>query len=86
MKATHTTGEWTTMSDGKTTSVFSGQDTTPIFTITHNEDGYSQTEANIKLIASAPFMLQTLIDMVAMESTPDHIKKYANDAIKQATE
>lgn len=42
-------------------------------------------EANAKIAKAAPELLKTFIDMVEMESTPDHIRKYAKKAIREAT-
>ncbi|PCJ57915.1 MAG: hypothetical protein COA65_08630 [Rhodospirillaceae bacterium] len=88
MKTKHTEGKWGIVDrSGKIIIATNADDPAKQNNIT-SLYGYAEDEevkANAKLMAAAPEMLKTLIDMVEMESTPDHIKKYAKEAIKEAT-
>jgi len=86
MKTTHTNGEWKYIKYRESDAYEIESLTTNhhIATI-HNMVGSDsqQKHANAKLIAAAPFLLKTLIDMTEMESTPKHLKKYALEAINK---
>lgn len=96
MKTKHTKGKWryelgstSSRTEVNLADIF-GENDEHIGQLYHgaeydNNNQYKELEANAKLIAAAPFMLKTLIDMVEMKSTPAYIKKYAKAAIKKAT-
>ena len=84
MKTTHTNGKWKVTTDGqKVTSILDRNDANGFNNICSINEHVEEREANAKLIAAAPFLLKTLIDMTEMESTPKHLKKYALEAINK---
>lgn len=83
MKTKHTQGEWSESRKGHIKSGDNAETWQGVCQILGNG---KEAEANVKIIKAAPFMLETLIDMVEMESTPAYIKRYAKEAIKKATD
>ena len=91
METKFTKGEWKALKTGlNETCIFSDVDMEHIFKITHNEGSKMQSDANAKLIAAAPDLLEALKLMVARAELRDNNNgiafRTAQQAIKKATE
>lgn len=87
MKTEHTQGKWAFMRDNDSPlerNVFHVEgDTIPIFEVIHNEDGFSQTEANAHLIAAAPELLEIAMHLVNRDMSSGELRNKAEKAINK---
>lgn len=90
MKSSYSKGKWTTEPHGNTTALYCDRDEEHHgLRLMNLDDGDSNFDANVRLITSAPDMLEILIEYVEWgaktQSDRDYFERQFKNLIKSAT-